>query len=238
LTELVDYDENLFPKKESFNITTQPKPIVGKYLIIATVIIGILGSLAEVLGFINVFPSVDRTEKYQLTVFVTDLEGNVVLEHSGELNTSIGNRPMRETIGEDGRTNFGDILPDYLGDTLTIGFKAEGWELTNSNNSFVFDGNPISLKIKKDNSLGIIKGVVKTRDGQGFIHEAQVMINTDTIVLTDTNGIFKVTLPLSMRVNKVTDGYKLTISKEGFETNSQYFYPKSSDAEIRLKKLE
>ncbi|WP_411896093.1 toll/interleukin-1 receptor domain-containing protein [Winogradskyella sp. A2] len=239
LIELVNPpNKRRFTKKKSINKSSILKPVIWKYVFIASLIIGIFGSLAEIMGYINVFPKIGTSEKYQLTVFVTDEDGNVVLEHSGELNTSIGNRPMRETIGEDGRTNFGDILPDYLGDTITIGFKSEGWELANSNNVFVFDGNPISLKIKKDSSLGIIKGVVKTRNGQNFIDNAKVMINTDTIILTDVNGIFKVTLPLNMRANKVTDGYKLTISKEGFETKSQYFYPKSSDAEIRLTKTE
>ena len=129
----------------------------------AAVIIGLLGSLAEILNFVNIFSTTASTEKLQLTVFVTDTEGNVVLEHEGELNTSIGNRPMREKIGEDGRTNFGDILPEYNGDTITIGFKAEGWEIADGNNTFVFSGEPIHLKVKKDDSLGIIKG--ETREG-------------------------------------------------------------------------
>jgi hypothetical protein len=229
---------NSFPNIKSINPRQNSKPLIWKYLIATAVIIGILGSLAEILGFINIFPKNVSTDKHQLTVFVTDVDGNVVLEHTGELNTSIGNRPMRETIGENGRTNFGDILPEYLGDTLTIGFKSEGWELAEPKNTFLFDGNPIALKIRKDNSLGIIKGVVKTRNGQGFIDNARIMINSDTIIFTDTNGLFKVTLPLNMQVNKVTDGYMLTISKNGYETKSQYFYPKSSDAEIRLKKTE
>jgi hypothetical protein len=158
----------------------------------------------------------------------------VVLEHEGGLNTSIGNRPMRETIGEDGRTNFGDILPEYLGDTITIGFNAEGWEIADGTNTFVFTGKPIRIKVKRDNSLGIIKGVVKTRDGQAFIEGAKVLINTDTIVFTDANGIFNVVLPERMRVKQVTDGYKLTTSKTGYETEVIYHYSKSTDAEIRL----
>ena len=199
-------------------------------------IVGIIGSIASIAGLLLYFLPFGIKKAPQLTVFVTDVNGNVVIEHKGELNTSLGNRSMRETIGEDGRTNFGDILPEHLGDTITIGFKANGWELAETKNTFVFDGEPIKLRIKKDNSLGIIKGTVKTRDGQGFIIGANVRINSDTIIKTDENGIFKITLPASMQVAKATEGYLLTVSADGFQTLTQYHYPKSSDAEIRLKK--
>lgn len=239
LIDLIHHpDDKPFPKDQSIDATNPSKPIIWKYVTAAAIIIGILGSLAEIFNFIHLFPKSQSEEKLQLTVFVTDTEGNVVLEHEGELNTSIGNRPMRETIGEDGRTNFGDILPEYKGNTITIGFKVEGWEIADGKNVFVFTGDPIRLKVKKDDSLGIIKGVVKSRDGQGFISGALVLINSDTTVLTDDLGIFKIILPEKMRVKKVTDAYKLTISKEGYATKEQYHYPKSTDAEIRLEKTK
>ena len=237
LIDLINHPfEKPFPKDKSINTINPSKPIIWKYITTAAVIIGMLGSLSEILNFTNIFTESNLNEKHQLTVFVTDSKGNVVLEHKGELNTSIGNRPMRETIGQHGRTNFGDILSEYLGDSITVGIKAEGWELINPNNKFVFDGSPIYLKIKKDDSLGIVKGVVRTRDGQNFIEGVKILINADTLVFTNVNGLFQVTLPESMRVNKVTDAYSLTASKEGYKTKSIYFYPKSTNAEIRLEK--
>jgi hypothetical protein len=174
----------------------------------------------------------------QLTIFVTDTKGNVVLEHDGILNTSIGNRPMRETIGEHGRTNFGDILPKYLGDTLSIGIEADDWEIAETDSKFIFTGKPIQLKVKKKSIIGTVKGIVKTRDGQTLIEGAKVLINADTFVFTDNNGIFNILLPDRMWVRDVTEGYKLMVSKEGFKTRTRYFYVKSSDAEIRLEKTE
>jgi len=65
----------------------------------------------------------------------------------------------------------------------------------------VFDGESKKLKVKKDNSLGIIKGTVKTRDGQEFIANAEIRINSDTIIYSDANGSFKVVLPEDMQVS-------------------------------------
>lgn len=236
LVDLINHHDDLpFPKEKAIDATNPTQPIIWKYITAAAVIIGILGSLAEVFNLINIFPSKQPAEKHQLTVFVTDTKGNVVLEHEGELNTSIGNRPMRETIGEDGRTNFGDILPEYLGDTITIGFKAEGWEIVDDKKNFVFSGAPIRLTVKKDEGLGTIKGVVRTRDGQGFISGALIRINTDTTVLTNNMGIFKIVLPEKMRVTSASESYDLIISKKGYKTIDRYYFPESNP-EIRLEK--
>lgn len=198
------------------------------------VILGILGSIASIIGLRSGFFSVD--EDPQLTIFVTDTKGNVAIELEGELNTSIGNRPLNEPIGANGRTNFGDILPQHLGDSITIGLKAEGWELVHPNNRFAFTGAPIHLEVKRDDSLGWVKGSVLSRDGQSFLAGAEIRINSDTIIDTDARGNFKVLLPESMRVKKVTDGYQLTVSAEGYRTKTEQYYPKSSAAEVRLEK--
>ena len=123
LIDLIEHSNKApLPSIKFINRSTFSNPTKGKQIIIAIVLIGLLGSVLEVSDIINIIPTNISLERLQLTVFVTDTKGNVVLEHTGELNTSIGNRPMRETIGQHGRTNFGDILPEYLGDTITIGF--------------------------------------------------------------------------------------------------------------------
>lgn len=208
---------------------------IWKYITAAAVIIGIFGSLAEISNVINIFPDKKPVEKLQLTVFVTDTKGNVVLENEGRLNIPLGNRSLNEVIGANGSTIFPDITGDNKGDTIMIGLQAEGWEIV-GDNTFVFTGEPIQLKVKKDDSLGIIKGIVKSRDGQEFIEGAKIMIGVDTTILSDKNGTFKIVLPESMRVKKETDGYKLTVSKDSYKTVTEYYYPNSSEAEIRLQK--
>jgi len=197
-------------------------------------LIGIVGSFASIIGLILYFYPLFEKQAAQLTVYITDVKGNVVLEHEGELNISIGNRPLREKIGENGRTNFDDILTKHLGDSITIGFRADGWKLVDENNNFVFNGEPIYLKIERDNSLSIIKGTVRTRDGNDYISDAIIYINADTIIRTNNYGVFNITLPVDMQVKNIAESYKLTISKEKFNTKTIDYYPKSSDVEIRL----
>lgn len=238
LMELINLDgDKDYPTKES-KTKREATRTSGKGKSIGY-ILGIFGSIASIIAlFLYFYPINSPSQAPQLTIYVTDVNGNVVLEHKGELNTFIGNRPLNEPIGENGRTNFGDILPEYLGDSITIGFKAEGWELADEKNTFVFDGKPKKLKVKKDDSLGIIKGTVKTRDGQEFIPNAEIRINSDTIIYSDDNGNFRITLPEDMRVRNLSEAYMLTVIKEGFGLRTKLYYPKTSDVSILLEKNE
>jgi len=159
------------------------------------IILGILGSLASIISLTLIFNPKDNVE--QLTVFVTDAKGNAVLEYKGELNIPIGNRILNRKIESGGRTNFGDITADNIGDTIIIGLKAEGWEIEGTN-TFAFQGEPIKLIVKRDNSLGLIKGSVMTRDGQSFIDSANITINGDTVIYSNKDGLFEIILPQHM----------------------------------------
>jgi len=235
LIELINSDEiREYSKEKSITHNDSPKIIHSKQPIGCS--ISIVGIIASITCFSMYFFPMNFSQTQQLTVDVTDVNGNIALVHEGELNTSIGNRPLKESIGEDGRTNFGDILPKHLGDTITIGFKADGWELADEKNTFKIDGKSIKLRVKKDDSLGIIKGVVKTRDGKEFIDNAKVIINADTVIFTNKNGIFNVVLPERMRVKNLSESYSLNISKEGFKTNTKLYLPKTLDAIIPLEK--
>ncbi|NNF32806.1 MAG: carboxypeptidase regulatory-like domain-containing protein [Saprospiraceae bacterium] len=175
------------------------------------------------------------SDNLQLTVFVQDEAGNPVLENEGKLNIPLGNRALNSLIGPNGRTNFADITGDNVGDSIVIGLEAEGWEIVDGKNAFVFDGEPIKLTVMKDESLGIVKGVVKSRDGQEFIQGASVTIGADTVITTNASGVFNTTLPSHMRVTAESTPYNLTISAPGYKTTTQYYYPGQS-TEIRLNK--
>ena len=195
---------------------------------------GIVSVITLLAGFFKEPEPVDPTPIPQLTVFVTDLNGNVVLEHTGEVNTSLGNRSLRITIGEDGRVNFDDLQKSYIGDTIQLGFKADGWRLANPDTTYVFTGKPIILKIRRD--LGTIKGTVKNRETADYIAGATVRINTDTIVYTDSLGVFNIELPLKYQVPDIHHRYKLEASAKGYETDALFFQPLSSPADFRLVK--
>ncbi|MEM7371810.1 MAG: hypothetical protein AAF587_24555 [Bacteroidota bacterium] len=174
------------------------------------------------------------TRPLQLTVFVTDAKGNVVLENQGELNIPLGNRSLNSRIGDDGRTNFGDITGVSKGEKIRIGLEAEGWEIADGNNEFIFTGEPIHLIVQRDNSLGIVKGTVMSRDGSTFLERVEVSINGDTSIYTNQQGRFRIILPLHMRVKSKTERYRLFYMKEGYEPTDEYYSITSAGADIRM----
>lgn len=147
----------------------------------------------------------------QLTVFVTDSNGNVVLENEGELNIPLGNRSLNEPIGNNGRTNFGDITTNNIGDSITIGLNAEGWEIDGIN-KFLFKGEPVKLIVKRAENFGLIKGIVKSATG-GILDGAKIMINADTTIVSQKDGRFSVLLPEDYQL----DSYKFNVTKDKYE---------------------
>lgn len=233
--ELIDFVHEQSNDEKKTAVSTERLKSEPKKLYFGYILIGIIGSIAFIGLFLYFFPSEKQTA-LQLTVFVTDTKGNPVLENEGRLNIPLGNRSLNEVIGANGRTNFADITKDNKGDSITIGLEAKGWELVEEN-TFIFTGKPIHLKVKKDNSLGTIQGVILSRDGQDFIAGAKIMINADTTILSDADGKFKVILPKHIWVKKHSEKYQLKISKEGYKTESKYYRPNDID-EIRLTPKE
>jgi hypothetical protein len=234
LLELVSWPVEIpYPVEKSIDQEPSFRPILWKYVSAAAIVLGMLAALTDILDFVNPFPVRDSTT--QLTVFVTDPDGSPALEYKGRLHIPLGNRALNEIIGADGRTSFPDIDASCKGDTIEIGLLADGWEIVKDNNTFVFDGTPINLKVRRDNSLGIINGVIKSRDGSEMIAGVRLLVNSDTAVVTDSDGIFKLILPESMRVKNASDPYELTAIKAGYETLTINYYPETN-TEIRLTK--
>ncbi|PHN93389.1 hypothetical protein CSC80_10705 [Maribacter sp. 6B07] len=198
-------------------------------------IIGIIIAIGTV--FIWIRSCNEKPQIEQLTIFVTDTLGNSVLENQGRINIPLGNRSLNETIGVNGRTNFPDITSNSIGDTLKIGLEAQGWEVVDKNKVFIFNGKPIILEVKRDESLGTIKGLVRSKSGESFIADASIYINADTLIYTNSNGQFKTVLPYWYRVSSISDYYNLTIKKSGFKSKTEIYYPNTM-MEIRLEPLQ
>ena len=122
------------PKEQRIDQLYPKRPILWKYLVLTTLILVSLASLGQLLNIVQLWPQ--ASTPLQLTVFVTDLKGNPVLQQEGRLHIPIGNRALNEVIGENGRTNFGDIALATAGDSISIGLEAEGWEIVDGKNSF------------------------------------------------------------------------------------------------------
>ncbi len=233
ITRLIDYIKPSEPiSTTSFSTSTKPPFWKSKSI----QWLGIIGSLASIIALWFVFFPPKSDDSLQLTVFVVDSMGNASLEQEGELNIPLRNRSLNAAIGENGRTNFADIPASLKGTNITIGLDAEGWEIVDGKNTFIFTGDPIHLVVKRDNSLGIIKGIIKTQNGQNFIEGATVLINSDTSIQTNKQGIFKIILPTEMQVKNLSTPYHLTFSKTGFITKTKQYFPNTSDMDIRLEK--
>ncbi len=206
-------------------------PAIAWISILSIVFVAILAPI-----FLEIFKP---TRSLQLTVYVHGPEGqqHIVLEDTGKLIVDFGNDRRRPKIGENGRTNFGEIPQKFNDQEIGIGLKATGYELADPNKQYKMDGKPIYLAVKKDDSLAKISGIVKNRDGSEFIKDALVMIGNDTTTTTNELGIFKIILPLEMQVKDDKSPYLLTVKKEGYQIKTEYYYPRSSgDIEIRLEK--
>ena len=148
-----------------------------------------------------------------------------MLENTGKLIVDFGNDRRTPMIGQNGRTNFGEIPEKFIGKVIGIGLDAPGYELMNPNKENNMNGEPIYISVRKDGSLGRISGIVKNRDGSILLKDATVMIGNDTTIFTNEFGIFKITLPEKMQVKNEKSHYLLTVKKEGYSAETEYSAP-------------
>jgi len=174
----------------------------------------------------------------QLTVYVHGPESRqqILLEHTGRLVVDFDNDRRVALIGENGRTNFGEIPEKFKNQHIGIGLEADRFTTRFPKKQYKLDGKPIYLEIKRDDSLGIIAGSVVNGSGAAFIAGALVLIGSDTSTTTNAHGIFKMKLPPRMQVPDARTPYSLTITKDGFQTITENYYPLSGHIKIRMEK--
>ncbi len=165
-------------------------------------------------------------ETMQLTIFLP-----VELTNRGKLVVDFGNDRRALTIGENGTTNFLEIPKKFKNRRINIELIASEYKLNDSSKKYRFDGSPIYLNVSK--VLGHIAGLVQDRKGNG-IGNAEILIDTDTTVVTNRWGIFKIDLPENMQ----KDTYRLRISKKGYEVRDEKYIPLSNDIEISLDSIK
>lgn len=217
----------------SHPVATPHEATFWKKLSYVAVIAGILGGFAEFFNFINLFPNWNSASM-QLTVYVQDVDGKPVpeLQNKGQIIVRFGHDLRDPVIGENGRTNLGEIPSDFQGKEVEVVLVAEGWELASTGKKHKMDGGQIYLTVRRDNSLGTIQGIVQTRDGSQFIPDALVMIDLDTTTHTDSLGRFRLVLPEKMH----KESYLLIVKKEGYKDTRELYRPKTTPADIRLEK--
>lgn len=204
-----------------------------QWVVSASVIIGILAGIAEFTGYNlqTLFGSNNSDVPLQLTVYVHGPKGSqdIVLEKKGKLIVDFGNRRDTRQIGEDGRTNFGEIDHRFLGKTIGLFMEAEGYEVTYPDSAYIYKGEPIYLAVKPDGQLGIVRGKVRSRDGASFLSNVLIEV-AGTTTSTDSLGNFYMELPEEQWRNE----YRLYARKNGYDIKEEKYYPKLGGIEIRL----
>ncbi len=182
-------------------------------------------------GLRRVFGGLATEEAMQLTVYVHGPNGpqDIVLSNEGKLIVDFGNRRDSRQIGEDGRTNFGEIGRHFLGELIGMSVDAEGYEISNPDSSYTYDGEPIYLAVNMSNQLGIIQGKVRSRDGKQFLSNVLIEVAGETTT-TNSLGNFHMELPARLWRRE----YLLFAQKEGYQIKEEKYYPNLGGIEIRL----
>lgn len=205
----------------------RPFPRIALTSMIVVILLSIVG-----IQYFSAF-----SESFQLTIYIHGPKGkqDILLENKGKLIVDFDNDRRTAMIGENGRTNFGEIPKKFIDKEIGLGLQADGYELAEPDKKYKMDGRPIYISVKKDNSLGKISLTLK--DPQGNPMEgAEILIGNDTIVHTDKYGILNLILPERMRVENKQIPYLLHFTKEGYMPVSEYYYTNAGGIEIRLVK--
>jgi|GEM_PF-1014737 len=217
-------------------VTSPRESTFWKKLGYVAIIAGILVGFAEFFNFINIFPG-SSDDSMQLTVYVQDVEGKPVpeLQNIGHVIVRFDNDLRDPVIGENGRTNIGEIPVKFQEQEIEVVLVAGGWEPVEPNKKYKMDGKPVYLNVKRDDKLGWVQGIVKNRDGSQFIAGAMVMVDNDTTVITDSLGRFKLQLP-EKKFKESYLRYLITVKKDGYVPKTDLYKPMSSPLEVRLNK--
>ena len=203
-----------------------------KYITGTAVIIGIFGSLAEILNFINIIPN-SSSGTGQITVYVHGDKGkqDYILENEGELLIDLDGDRRYAKIGEKGRTVFNEVPLRFKDTVLPIFVKAKGYEPAKPNLTYKWKEKAIYYPVQSDRALLEIKGIVKNEDGTTFLSEVLIMIDNEWTTTTDSIGRFS----YSINSKYLKEKYSLSLKKEGYQPLTEYYYPQSSK-EFRLSK--
>lgn len=188
-------------------------------------------SNGAILGYLKSILKSNTVNTEQLTISIVDSNENVAFENTGEINIHLGHRSLNAPIGNNGKTNFSEITPNNLNDSIMIGLKAEGWEIDGTN-KFLFTGEPIKLKVKRNERL--IKGIVKSSTSD-FLEDVKIVINADTTIYTQQDGLFKVELPQTYQ----RDSFQFYVLKDDYKTLEENYPATASLANLvfELEKL-
>jgi hypothetical protein len=232
--EVIPFNEKNFPIIYNYvrQPNTPPKPAPKKpfpaekqnKLLWAFIVVLLIGILS---AFIYL-----RSQPYDATVFLKpDQSLKLPREYpafkGGELSVYIDNKEEKKQVLQNGEVVFKQLAASAKNEKVAAKLKADYWKL--SIDSVVLE-KTVNLNIIPDGSLGTITGNIKTFSGLA-IEAVNVIIDNDTSIAADKNGVFNIILPYKFQ--KPT--YSLRFEKKGYKPIQEYYYPKSGNIDIRMK---
>ncbi len=193
------------------------------------------GGALAVFGFTYLFnPATlvtqdDCGKPFSVAMFVHGSDGrnDLVVKNEGEISIDFNNVRRTEKIDYQGRAVFTDIEATFKNDPVSILIAAKGYEPLNSDSTYILDGKPIYIELRRDQSLATISGDVRDEDGN-FLRGVTLRIqNVKTI--TDSLGYFELKIPLEKQRKEQT----LTAILNGYKIWEGFVYPETQ-AEVKI----
>jgi hypothetical protein len=134
----------------------------------------------------------------QLTIYVHGPGGpqDIVLDNQGAVMVDFGNRRDKQRVGENGRTNFGEVGSRFLNKEIKITIQAEGFVLAKPEATYIYDGEPIYIELKSNCRFCLLRGTVQDDEGQLLSGIIIGLKGTELLDTTNQNGHFEIVVPI------------------------------------------
>jgi hypothetical protein len=205
------------------------------YITAAAVIIGILGSTAEILNFINIIPNGPGQAGNTVTVLVHGPRGkdDKILPGRGIVYLIYGNAKASEQINDKGVANFNQVPERFFEPTAKVEVlfedpEGEPYRATRPDSLYALEkGQYIALEVEL---LGMeqVSGIVKDFETGDPVAGVKVRIHAGLEATTNEYGEFTLDIPEGERRPFIT----IRAYKDGYQNYELKDVPTTTDQEI------
>ncbi|WP_406685526.1 hypothetical protein N1F78_07355 [Seonamhaeicola sp. MEBiC1930] len=213
---LAEIDSSYFSKNKVYIISL----LIGAFVLI--------GSLFAYILYLPFTSSITLETK-------KDLNTNVLYPSLGEnkrpsLKLYVNGEILHEEVNSNHKVVFTNLEASLKGEKFKAKLIDEFWKL--SNDSLTISKDAMLIYIEPNESLALIEGEIFNQKGGAPISDAEIRMDGDLLTKTDSNGVFRIKIPLEKR--KLF--YRIDIRKDGFVPNpySTKYYPQSTFSPIGL----
>jgi hypothetical protein len=198
---------------------------VSKYQVALLITAGVV--LIALVGFVVYH----RNQPFDSTVVLkktTTVSSSYPAFTQGDLSIWLGANEEKRPIALQTEALFKHIPAAFEGKSVAVALQSSYWKL--AADSVLLTDN-LMLTIVPNGTLGTITGNIKTQEGNPIAY-VSVTVDSDTTFQSNAQGLFKIGLPHGMQ----KENYRLTFAKGGYQSHTEFYYPKSGNIDVRLKK--